>query len=100
MSVRDDDYNRIWEEVYGDLQDRGPAHRHLRRLLARALRDLDYETALDVGCGAGHNVPLLASASEVARITGVDISSGALERARERFPAAEFVHADVTAAPL
>ena len=54
-----DDYDAIWRDVYGDMQDVGPTHRHLRRLLAAMLRPLAYRTAIDVGCGAGHNFSLL-----------------------------------------
>jgi SAM-dependent methyltransferase len=95
-----DRYDRIWDEVYGDIQDLGPAHRHIRRLLARTLADLDYEDALDVGCGAGHNLGLLATGSAPIRVTGVDLSARALQRARERFPAAELIQADVERAPV
>lgn len=63
------------------MQDRGPVHRHMRRLVGRLLRELDYETVLEVGCGAGHNLPLLRIGAP-RRIDGLDISATALERAR------------------
>lgn len=77
-------YDDLWDDVYGDMQDVGPVHRHMRRLLEGLVRDLSYETVLDVGCGAGHNAPLLSG--EGRSHTGVDISGRALARAAERHP--------------
>src|SRR5205823_14554809 len=78
------DYDVMWREVYGEMQDRGPVHRHMRRLLRRLLSGLDYRSALDVGCGAGHNLPLLAEGRRLDRLVGVDLADEPLRRARER----------------
>jgi len=78
-------YDDVWRDVYGDMQDVGPVHRHMRRILAGVLAGLDYGDALDVGCGAGHNLELLTSPGcPRDRISGMDVSSEALGRARER----------------
>ena len=37
------DYDKIWEEVYG-MQDRGPVHRHMRRILKRLIESIEYES--------------------------------------------------------
>jgi SAM-dependent methyltransferase len=87
-------YDRVWRETYGDMQDRGPVHRHMRRLLANLLGDLDYEDALEVGCGAGHNFDLLGGP-----ITGADVSPEALRLARER-GAGEIIELDIESARL
>ena len=71
-------YDDIWRETYGDMQDVGPVHRHMRRLLARSLRSLEYRSVLDVGCGAGHNLSLLTEDRPIDRVTGVDVSETAL----------------------
>jgi SAM-dependent methyltransferase len=93
------DYERMWEQVYGDLQEVGPAHRHLRRIVRRVLAPLEYASALDVGCGAGHNLPLLARGRRLERLVGADVAEAALERARERAApgggSVEFVRLDV-----
>ena len=44
----------------------------------------DGATVLDVGCGAGGVVLVLAAAFPASRVTGYDISQHALDRARER----------------
>jgi trans-aconitate methyltransferase len=76
------DYDVMWREVYGEMQDRGPVHRHMRRLLRRLLAGLDYRSVLDVGCGAGHNLPLLTEGREMERLVGVDVAEEPLARAR------------------
>lgn len=92
-------YDAMWREVYGDMQDVGPTHRHMRRLLRGLLAELDYETALDVGCGAGHNVPLLAGGRRLRRLVGVDVADEPLRRARARGEG-EFLRLDVESAAL
>jgi SAM-dependent methyltransferase len=77
-------YDDVWNEAYGEMQDRGPVHLHMRRLLRRLLGSLDYDSVLDVGCGAGHNLPIVGAGRSLSRVTGVDISEEALRRARER----------------
>lgn len=92
------DYDTVWEEVYGDIQEHGPVHRHLTRLVQRELGRLDYRSALDIGCGPAHNYELLAEGRDVD-FGGVDISSVAIERARRSRPGI-FAVADVQTAPL
>lgn len=93
-------YDELWETTYGDMQEIGPVHRHMRRIVARVLRGLEYRTVLDVGCGAGHNLPLLVDGRALDRLTGVDVSEEALGRARRRMPASEFVALDIERAAL
>ena len=90
-----DDYDAIWRDAYGDMQEVGPTHRHLRRLLAATLEPLSYRTAVEVGCGAGHNFSLLVDGRDVKRLTGVDVSTEALDRARARWPQAELHQLDI-----
>lgn len=44
------------------------------------------KSILDYGCGQGRWLPVLARVFQEARITGVDISSKAVEKAQRRFP--------------
>jgi SAM-dependent methyltransferase len=82
------DYDVMWDEVYGDLQDLGPTHRHMARLIRRVLAPLDYDSVLEVGVGFGHNLPLLTAGRSLERVAGVDISKRAVEHVRERFQGA------------
>jgi SAM-dependent methyltransferase len=93
------DYDRLWEEVYGDLQDLGPAHRHMIRLMRRLLEPLEYRTVLDVGVGFGHNLPVLTAGRTIERLAGVDISQLAVDHVAERWTGA-FHRLDITASAL
>lgn len=52
------------------------------------------ERILDAGCGTGHLTARIAAAGATA--VGIDNSVEMLAKAREEYPAIEFVHADVT----
>jgi SAM-dependent methyltransferase len=80
--VRIPDYDELWDNVYGDIQDEGPVHHHMRRLIADLVGGLDYKSLLGVGCGFGHNLPLLLENRRVDRVAGIDISDRALEHMR------------------
>lgn len=73
-------YDQIWRDVYGDMQDFGPVHRHMRRIVAELLEGIDYRSALEVGVGAGHNLPLITAGRALDAVAGVDISEQALQR--------------------
>lgn len=93
------DYDAIWRSAYGDMQRYGPAHRNLRRLLRSIVAELPYGSVLDVGCGAGENIALLAAADGV-RYVGADVSEEALTRARRAHAGREFVRLDIERATV
>jgi len=76
------DYDKIWTTVYGDVQEYGSAQRHMRRILRHLLRSIEYHSVLDVGCGLGHELPMLCEGRQV-RVAGLDISSWAIQRVRK-----------------
>jgi SAM-dependent methyltransferase len=98
-SVEPANYDALWTAVYGDLQRVGPVHRHMKLILRRMLARLDYESVLDVGCGAGDNLPLLCEGRRLSRLAGVDLSAEALTQARDRWDG-EFHQLDVSQSPL
>jgi demethylmenaquinone methyltransferase/2-methoxy-6-polyprenyl-1,4-benzoquinol methylase len=56
-----------------------------RRRAVRALNVQPGQTVVDLGCGTGKNLPLLAEAvGAEGRVVGVDFSASMLEEARER----------------
>ena len=75
-----------------------------RRAAIESLRVRPGDTVLDIGCGTGRNLPLLARAvGEGGRIVGLDVSTGALDRARQRtrdLPQVGLVQADALTADL
>ena len=79
-------YEKIWEEKWGDMQTYGPIHRHHRRLLAKMLSEIHFDSLLDVGCGAGQNIHHAMACKELKRVAGIDISEEALKIAKTNLP--------------
>lgn len=81
---------------------RNPGSLHPKEYAFRLLGDLRGKAVLDVGCGEGENCLLLASLG--AKVTGIDISPGAIEVARRRAELDQFdidlVCSPIEAAPL
>jgi hypothetical protein len=73
------DYDQVWDEVYGDLQDVGPVHQHMKRLMTQLVTPLEYDSVLEVGVGFGHNLPVLTGARKIERLAGIDISQRAVD---------------------
>lgn len=56
---------------------------------------LNSPSVLDIGCGTG--IPLTRHlVSRGARVTGLDVSTKMLEKARQKIPEATFIRADIT----
>jgi SAM-dependent methyltransferase len=92
-------YDDLWRTVWGDMQQFGPVHRHIREDLVRLVSSLDVLTVVDVGCGSGANLALLATSGRY-ELTGMDVSSEALALARRQVPTARFHLGDVAKDPL
>lgn len=100
MSEPGAEYDRLWTDAYGEMQRVGPVHRHVRRMLGELLAGLEYESALEVGCGAGDNFAVLSERGRAPRLTGADVSEQALERARRAWPDVELHRLDIEAGRL
>jgi SAM-dependent methyltransferase len=97
-----DERIRLVERGYDALADRflewaarvegDPRSTFVERFMERLPDDAD---VVDLGCGAG--VPTTARLAERFSVTGVDVSSEQLRRARVLVPGARFVHADMRA---
>jgi SAM-dependent methyltransferase len=63
-----------------------------QRQVVETLRHVSAQPShvLDYGCGVGGGVGLLSSAYPGARVDGIDISTNAITKARQRFPGARF----------
>lgn len=72
-----------WARVYDLVARRTPLVQRLRRRAVDATRLERGDTVLEVGCGTGANLPLLArEVGPTGRVLGIDVSRGALGRAR------------------
>ena len=100
------DHGRLLEPVEPAVLDRyrRPGVLYPKEYCFRMLGDLHDKTILDVGCGAGENAMILARLG--ARVTGLDVSSGAIDLAKQRAllnrvsDRAKFICAPLTAASL
>jgi len=88
-------YNKLWHSNWGDLQRYGPIHRHQDRMLRSLTSKLEWDTVLDVGCGAGQNLKRICEGRKCSRIVGVDISEHALGFSLQNMPEAEFRVVDI-----
>ena len=90
-------YDGLADEYVAFLTDHSPYY----RMAADALRRLlgpGPGRCLDVGCGAGHFMPV---ATELGwNVSGVDLSADLLRHATDRLPTAELVQADASALPF
>lgn len=80
------DYEELWGETWGEMQDLGPVHRHSARLIVDTIRPLGVRSIVDVGCGNGANLEAIHEELNISDITGVDVSEQALSMARKRVP--------------
>ncbi len=88
-------YDNKWSKSWGDMQEYGPMHRHLRRQIMRRVRQFSFESILDAGCGNGL---MLAHFRHLygnqMRLVGTDVSEEALAQARKHVDA-EFISMDL-----
>lgn len=78
------DYDDLWRETWGGMQDIGPVHRHVARILVETVRPLDVRSVIDVGCGNGANLAAMQAALGIEDVTGIDISPEAIAVAQKR----------------
>lgn len=73
-----------------DMQLIGPAPRHRKRLIFNYLKGVDFKSVLDVGCGQGYMLQMVAKRLRVKKMAGVDISSALIKENKRNFPSIEF----------
>ena len=81
MSV---DYDVLWRDTWGTMQDVGPVHRHVARIIVDTARDLSVRSVVDVGCGNGANLEALQSSLGLTELCGIDVSAEAVQVAQSR----------------
>jgi ubiquinone/menaquinone biosynthesis C-methylase UbiE len=78
------DYEALWGETWGGMQDVGPVHRHNRQIIVDLIRPLGVRSILDAGCGNGANLEAIQRQLGITDVTGIDLSENALKIARRR----------------
>ena len=70
--------------------------RHVRRLIMNLIKNLNFTSVLDVGCGEGSLLrEIMALRPDLSTTAGIDISEGALELAKVKVPEASFYLMDI-----
>jgi 2-polyprenyl-3-methyl-5-hydroxy-6-metoxy-1,4-benzoquinol methylase len=77
------------------MQDIGPVHRHVARIIVKTARSLPVRSIIDVGCGNGANLAALRAAG-FTDLTGIDVSGEAIAAARTRVEQGRFAVVDVS----
>jgi ubiquinone/menaquinone biosynthesis C-methylase UbiE len=96
-------YDR-WSGLYELVSSHAPGAARLRARAVDALRLERGDTVVEVGCGTGANLPLLArEVGPTGTVIGIDRSRGVLKRARNNtraYPQIELLRADGTELPI
>jgi 2-polyprenyl-3-methyl-5-hydroxy-6-metoxy-1,4-benzoquinol methylase len=87
-------YQAFWEET-PDFTRYNPGSRHRRRLILSCLGTERFSTVLDVGCGNGELLALLAEERPGLSLAGADLSPDQVTRNGARWPSIEFFALDV-----
>src|SRR5574337_468966 len=85
-----------WDKNQGPGQSRFFARVAIELLPAWLFRTIREQqlTVVDWGCAEGDGTDELAAMVAAQRLSGVDFSGAAIQRARTRYPAIRFIHAD------
>lgn len=87
-------YDAIWV-AWKDMQRYAPAPRYLRRMVMKELARLEFNSVLDMGCGEGTLLKMIADAYPHVALSGSELSETALKYCREQLPQANLFHLDV-----
>lgn len=85
----------VWHRS-GDMRRHGPMSRQTRRLVWQMVRDPDFHSVLDVGCGRGVQLADMIHRRPGVEAFGMDISPSGIAISREAVPQGTFVLNDAT----
>jgi SAM-dependent methyltransferase len=87
-------YDDIWVG-WRDMERYAPAPRYLRRMVLRELSRLSFKSVLDVGCGEGTLLKMVAEKYPNVELAGSEFSDTALRYCREQVPQARIFNLDI-----
>jgi SAM-dependent methyltransferase len=87
-------YDDVWFG-WRDMERYAPAPRYLRRIVMRELKRLSFESVLDVGCGEGTLLTMIAQRYPSAKLAGCELSETALRYCREQLPGGNIFSLDI-----
>jgi len=94
--INEEIFDEHWEYME-DMKSYGPTSRHQRRLILNLLRPLQFDSVLDIGCGAGHLLnEIKQNHPSVKQLAGTDLVPKAIELSKARVPEGTFTKMDTT----
>ena len=78
-----DFYEMNWLK-WSDMKQYGPSSRHLRRLIFNIIKNLNFNSVMDIGCGEGSFLKELFFLRQGIDVIGIDISSNAISLAKKK----------------
>jgi SAM-dependent methyltransferase len=93
------DYSEGWTR-WGDMIRYSPAPFHRRRLILALASEVDFGSAMDVGCGNAELLVALRRLRPATKLVGVDVADSVIAEDRAAHPDVEFHQLDVGVACL
>lgn len=87
-------YDGVWV-AWKDMQRYAPAPRYLRRMVMKEVARLEFRSVLDMGCGEGTLLKMIAETYPHVALAGSELSETALNYCREQLPQANLFHLDI-----
>lgn len=83
-------YNAMWSGQCNDMRKYGPSTRHELRNLRNIIKDIKFESVLDVGCGTGSLLEIILNINPAAQLSGIDLSDQSIKICKEKFNSDNF----------
>lgn len=89
------DYEKSWQHWH-DRTVLGPGSRHVRRMVMGMIKNINFETCLDAGCGEGSLLMAIHAQFPHAKLHGIDFSNTAIKAAQKNITGAKIYKMDLT----
>lgn len=89
------DYEKSWQHWH-DRTALGPGSRHVRRMVMGMMKNLDFKTCLDAGCGEGSLLMAIHAQFPDVELHGIDFSNNAIKAAQKKITVAKIYKMDLT----
>lgn len=94
-------YDLAWQDRWDDMKRYGPYSRHVRRFIHKFIREIEFETVLDAGCGQGELLTeIVRLYPHVSEIGGIDFSPISVEVTKKRLGRGHFEVIDLQSQTL
>ena len=92
-------YDSSWEK-WQDMKKYGPMSRHTRRLCLEMIKNLNFNSIIDIGCGEASFLKRLQKIKAHVKASGADISEFMIKQNKKLLSEIEFYAMDIEKEPL